>query len=288
MTNETKALPMGAPEDAGLLLDLIRERAGTSRPELERFAGLARATVVQRLRYLTGSDLVVDDGTVESGVGRPARALKLNPNFGVVLAADVGESHLRVAVTDLSPAILAEMTIEMDASSGPQATLSAVALACRELTKQIDQPLRHCLGVGLCLPAPVDYGAGQVVGPSVLRGWDQFDICGFLSDQLAIPTRVDNDVNLMTISEFRRFWPCDGHFLFIKAGTGIGSEIIVEGKLYRGARGVSGDIGHIQFETPGRRCVAAVRSAASKLWRRVGPSPAICEATVSKSTKRAT
>ena len=59
---------------------------------------------------------------------------------------------------------------------------------------------------------------------------------------------VDNDVNLMALSEYRQFWPRVEHFLFIKAGTGIGSGIILNGAVYRGAHGASGDIGHIQFD----------------------------------------
>lgn len=241
---------IGAPEDAGQLLDFIRNRQASSRPELERVSGLARATVVQRLRYLFATGLVIEDGAVEGSIGRPAKMLKLDPNFGVVLAADVGESVARVAAVDLSPSILAETTLELDVSSGPQEVLSAIVKACHKLTRQIGRPIERCLGIGLSLPAPVDYVAGRIVGPSVMRGWDQFDICGFVSDSLKIPTRVDNDVNLMAMSEYRRFWPHVEHFLFIKAGTGIGSGIITGGKIYRGAKGASGDIGHIQFEAP--------------------------------------
>lgn len=81
-----------------------------------------------------------------------------------------------------------------------------------------------------------------------MRGWDDFDVCQHLSGDLGVPALVDNDVNLMALAEYRQFWPRSEHFLFIKAGTGIGSGVILNGALYRGARGASGDIGHIQFE----------------------------------------
>jgi predicted NBD/HSP70 family sugar kinase len=83
-----------------------------------------------------------------------------------------------------------------------------------------------------------------------MRGWDDFDVCGYVSGALGVPALVDNDVNLMALAEYRRFWPNVDHFLFIKAGTGIGSGIILNGAVYRGARGASGDIGHIQFDEP--------------------------------------
>jgi predicted NBD/HSP70 family sugar kinase len=237
--------------DAGKLLDLIREGAAVTRPALERATGLARATVVQRLRYLTDAGIVVERKGAETGVGRPARVLQLNTDRAVTLAADVGESVIRVAATDLTPKILAECTIDFEIGTAPQKTLSEIVKVGRRLMKEIGKSERSALGIGLSLPAPVNHREGRVFGPSVMRGWDGFDICGFVGDQLGIPALADNDVNLMALAEHRRYWTQVDHFLFVKAGTGIGSGIITKGRLYRGARGASGDIGHIQFNGVG-------------------------------------
>ena len=237
--------------DAGKLLDLIRKGEAATRPALERATGLARATVVQRLRYLTDIGIVVEREGSETGVGRPARVLQVNTARAVALAADVGESMIRVAVTDLTPTILAECTIELPVSTAPRKTLTEIVKACRRLLKEIGRSERMALGVGLSLPAPVNHREGKVFGPSVMRGWDGFDICGFVADELRCPAVADNDVNLMALAEHRRHWPQADHFLFVKAGTGIGSGIITNGDLYRGARGASGDIGHIQFNGAG-------------------------------------
>jgi len=247
-----KVKRMGAPsegaEAAGRLLALIRDGKASSRPALERASGLSRVTVVQRLRYLFDAGLVVEGDATEASGGRPARVISANPDFAVAIAADVGESVIRIAATDLSPRIIAETTIDLDVASGPMATLTEIVRATRKLVSGLGKSQRRVLGVGLSLPAPVNHVAGRVVGPSVMRGWDEFDVCGFLGRELSVPALVDNDVNLMALSEYRQFWPRVEHFLFIKAGTGIGSGIILDGAIYRGARGASGDIGHIQFD----------------------------------------
>jgi predicted NBD/HSP70 family sugar kinase len=237
-----------AAEAAGRLLALIRDGKASSRPGIERVSGLSRVTVIQRLRTLFDAGLVVEDDATEASGGRPARIIRANPDFAIALAADVGESVIRIAATDLSPRIVAETTIDLDVASGPETTLTEIARAARKLLNDLGKSGRKVLGLGLSLPAPVNHVAGRVVGPSVMRGWDDYDICGFLGGELRVPALVDNDVNLMALSEYRRFWPRIDHFLFIKAGTGIGSGIILNGALYRGARGVSGDIGHIQFD----------------------------------------
>jgi predicted NBD/HSP70 family sugar kinase len=238
----------GGAAASGRLLALIRAGKASSRPALERASGLARATVLQRLRYLLDKGLILEGKETEASGGRPARVIRPNPDFGIALAADVGESVVRVAATDLSLRILAETTIALDVASGPVKTLTEIARASQKLLGNLGKPPRRALGMGLSLPAPVDHGAGRVVGPSVMRGWDDFDIRGFVRKALNVPALVENDVNLMALFEHRRFWPNVDHFLFIKAGTGIGSGIILNGAVYRGARGASGDIGHIQFD----------------------------------------
>jgi len=233
---------------AGRLLALIRSGKAGSRPKLQHVSGLSRVTVTQRLRYLLAAGLVVEDEATETSGGRPARCVTLNPKFGIVLAADVGESMIRVAAVDLSPRLLAETTVELDVASGPIQTLTEIVRAGRTLLKGASCAQERLLGIGLSLPAPVNHAAGRVVGPSVMRGWDEFDICGYLQAAFGAPAQVENDVNLMALAEHRLHWAAVDHFLFVKAGTGIGSGILINGALYRGARGASGDIGHIQFD----------------------------------------
>jgi predicted NBD/HSP70 family sugar kinase len=233
---------------AGALLALIRTGEATSRPALERASGLSRVTLAQRLSHLFEAGLLIESEAEETSRGRPARRLHLNPNSAVVIAADVGESVTRVAITDLSPRVLAETTVEVDVTSGPQRILREIVRTGGKALKDAGKTPRQALGLGLSLPAPVDHAAGRVVGPSVMRGWDDVDIRARLGAELDVPAHVDNDVNLMALSEFRGFWPEAEHFLFIKAGTGIGSGLITHQKIYRGARGASGDIGHIQFD----------------------------------------
>jgi predicted NBD/HSP70 family sugar kinase len=103
------------------------------------------------------------------------------------------------------------------------------------------------MGIGIGLPAPVDYANGRVVGPSVLVGWDNFEIREHLEQKFGVPVYAENDVNLLALSDHRLRRPAVSEMVFVKIGTGIGSGIITEGRLYRGAQGAAGDIGHIQF-----------------------------------------
>ena len=167
----------------------------------------------------------------------------------------VGDRSRRLAVTDLLPRVLAETTLDMDVGRGPAAVLAAIAQAFDTLLDGVGRGPEEVVGIGLSLPAPVDFAAGRVVGPSVMRGWDDFDIRGWMRHRFDAPTLVENDVNVMTLAEARRFWPDASQFFYVKVGTGIGSGIVADGRIYRGAQGAAGDIGHIQMPgTAGPLC----------------------------------
>ncbi len=236
---------------AGALLALVATGRAKSRSELIEALGWSRATVMQRLAFLLSSGLIVEaPETLPSG-GRPSRILRMNTGFGVVLAADVGERSIRLAVTDLGPAVQAETRLTQDVGSGPTPILGAVASGFEALLRQVGRTPDEVVGIGFSLPAPVDFAAGRVMGPSVMRGWDDFDIRAWMASRFDAPVFVENDVNVMTLAEARRFWPEVAQLFYVKVGTGIGSGIVADGRLYRGAQGAAGDIGHIQMSGSG-------------------------------------
>lgn len=242
---ENSSVPLGC----GAILSLIASGKAQSRSSLAKASGRSRSTIAERLAALFAAGFVQESAEALPSGGRPARVLRLNKNFGIVLVANVGEDHVHLAVTDLEPDIIAERVSALDVRSGPETILAWIAKEFGVLLEEVRRPKPEVLGICLGLPAPVDYDAARIFGPSVMLGWDDFDIRGWMSAHFAAPVLVENDVNLMTLSEFRRFWPDVGQFLFIKAGTGIGSGIISDGRIYRGAQGAAGDIGHIQFSS---------------------------------------
>src|SRR5690242_21689905 len=135
---QKSAEPLSQPAaGAGQILALILSRQASTRPEIERVSGLSRATVAHRLEELLQIGLIDETAERQPSGGRPARILKLNDAFAVTLAADIGESVTRVAVTDLGPRILAEQTIGIDVASEPLSILGEIARCARSLLKRI-------------------------------------------------------------------------------------------------------------------------------------------------------
>lgn len=238
----------------GALLKLIRDGSATTRAELVDLTGLARSTVSQRVDSLLADRLLVEAGEAPSSGGRPPTLLEFNRNAGVVLAADLGATHSRLAVSDLVADPLATVAGERPIADGPEAVLKWVETEFASLLHEADKSNDDLVGVGIGLPGPVEFASGRAVSPPIMPGWDGYDVRGRLEERLGVPVLVDNDVNIMALGEW---WAMDrpvDDFLYIKIGTGIGSGLILGGHLHRGADGAAGDIGHIQVGDPNVVC----------------------------------
>ncbi len=236
----------GSLARAGDLFQLLRDGKARTRAELALTTGLARSTVAARIDALIASGLVGPAGEANSSGGRPPSRFAFNPAARAVLAVDVGATHVIVAVTDLSGRVLAEQRLAQDVAAGPEAVLGRVIKKGLALLKQAGREPCDLAGVGIGLPGPVEHATGKPVKPPIMPGWDGFDVVPYVQRSLAVPVLVDNDVNIMALGERSAHWPDHGNFLFIKVATGIGSGIISNGELQRGANGTAGDLGHVR------------------------------------------
>ena len=235
--------PPGSPGD---LLSLIRSGEATTRAALASRTGLARSTIAQRIEQLAERRLVVEIGEAPSTGGRPPSILGFNVEAGVVLAADLGATHSRIAIADLGGSILDETRRDLPIADGPDIVLTWVAETFEELLASTGHSASEVLGVGIGVPGPVEFAAGRAVDPPIMPGWDGYDIRTRFEERYGCAVLVDNDVNIMALGEHWVREDAPDDFVFVKIGTGIGSGIILGGRLHRGAKGTAGDIGHVQ------------------------------------------
>lgn len=232
----------------GETFDLIRTGRARTRGELAGLTGLTRATVSQRVDALVGRRLIFEAGEGASTGGRPPVVLKFNQGAGVVLAADLGATHCRLAVADLAGTPLVESGSDLEIAAGPEAVLGWVRGRFGELLEEAGRKRSEVWGVGIGVPGPVDFQRGQVVNPPVMSGWHGVDIPGRFAGGFGdVPVFVDNDANLMALGEHRARWSDREHLLFVKVGTGIGCGVVGGGRVHRGAQGAAGDIGHVRI-----------------------------------------
>ncbi len=173
-----------------------------------------------------------------------------DPRFAIGL--DLGGTNARAAAVDAQGRILALHKHPLEQRS-PEAAAKALSRCAAEVLAQVRRDA-DCLGVGLGLAGQIDAATGRVlVAPNL--GWRDVDFRELLSAELGRQVHLANDLAVAALGEasvgaargFR-----DAILVFV--GSGIGSGLICDGRLYHGARGLSGELGHIKVHPGGRRC----------------------------------
>ena len=243
--------PLGELRSAelGELASLVGQRQESTRAELARLTGLARSTISQRVDQLLRLGVLIEAGDGVSAGGRPPMRLTLNPAAGVVLAADLGATHSRLALASLSGHVQDERGLEIDIAAGPDLVLDWLVKRFHELLEDNRRSPSDVRGIGLGVPGPVEFATGTVVQPPIMPGWDGVVVPDVLSQYFDAAIFVDNDVNLMALGEYWSRRLEDEQMLFVKVATGIGCGIITNGSVHRGADGAAGDIGHLRVSS---------------------------------------
>lgn len=229
----------------GGILALIRSGEAVTRAQIMGVTGLSRSTVAQRLDALLAHGYIAPVATENSTGGRPPGAFQIKADAGVMLLAAIGAGAMQLAVCDMGRTILARQSHKVAVSDGPSAVLGQVAAHFDELLAQVQRTRAEVKGIGIGVPGPVEFAAGKVVNPPIMTGWDGYRVPDFFAPDYACPVIVDKDANLMALGEHRGVWPEATHMLFVKISTGIGTGLIMDGALQRGAQGAAGDLGHM-------------------------------------------
>jgi len=238
-------LNVAATAGPGGILALIRSGEAVTRAQIMAVTGLSRSTVAQRLDALIAHGYIAPAATEGSTGGRPAGAFQINANAGVMLLASIGAGAMQIAVCDMSRTILARQSHGVSVADGPIVVLGEVMTHFDQLLAEVKRTHADVKGIGIGVPGPVEFAEGRVVRPPIMTGWDGYRVPDFFAADYTCPIVVDKDANLMALGEHRGAWPDVTHMLFIKISTGIGTGLIMDGTLQRGAQGAAGDLGHL-------------------------------------------
>ncbi len=218
--------------------------------------GMTRAAISIIVSDLLDLGLVRESAhqTLPNG-GRPPRLLEINPEYGKVIGIDLGASHVNVLITNVAAQILYEQEVPIDIAEGPQKILDKVDELVQQGIRQSGVRWDTILAIGLGVPGPIDSASGMVISPPIMPGWDRYPIRAVLEERWRVPVSLNNDAELGAIGEWAFGAGRGERFLaYIKAGSGIGAGLLLDGKIYRGATGSAGEIGHLTIDENGPQC----------------------------------
>jgi glucokinase len=178
---------------------------------------------------------------------------------GAVLGVDIGGTKVAVGLVDRDGKILAQGRMPMAANGTAEAALQAVTGAIDSLSSSTESG-GTWQSIGICAPGPLDPTTGVVLNPPNLPCWRNFPLAEKIADRYGLPVRLDNDANAAALAETR--WGAARGFRYVfyaTIGTGIGTGIVLDGRVYHGNTGSAGEGGHVSIDYRGPLCSCGKR-----------------------------
>ncbi|MEI5674377.1 MULTISPECIES: ROK family transcriptional regulator [Nocardioides] len=245
------------------VLAALGDHGPASRVDLGRRTGLSSSAISAVSQDLIAEGLVrerpaaVAEGQERRGRGRPAYLLSLVPPAGIVAGVDIGNTHVRVAVAAVGAAVLAERAATLGGADRPEDTIRRAAELTREVVTAAGRRLDELRLAVVGVPVPLEESSGRVADNNILPLWVGRRPGAELGELLGVQVVVDNDANLGALGEQRHGVDAaspQGSLVYLKLATGIGAGLVLDGRLFRGAGGTAGEIGHVQVDPSGVLC----------------------------------
>jgi glucokinase len=167
----------------------------------------------------------------------------------LVMGVDIGGTKVAVGLVDAGGKIVAQGREPMVANGTAEAGLQAV-------TKAIDSLWSNEIrGIGICAPGPLDPTTGVILNPPNVPCWRDFPLGETMTSKYSVPVKIDNDANAAALAETR--WGAARGYCYVfyaTLGTGIGTGIVLDGRIYHGKTGSAGEGGHVSIDYHGPRC----------------------------------
>ncbi|WP_422773498.1 ROK family protein [Plantactinospora sp. WMMC1484] len=263
------AVPVGAAVSAVRQASLrehnlalvLRQIAAADRPPsragLAAATGLTRATVSALVDDLIAGRLLTEVApTPRSGAGRPAVGLTLAGHGPAGLGLEINVDYLAAVLVDLAGTVRHRAVRRVDLRPVPPVeALALVGDLITEAGAEADRQDLTLAGTALAVPGLVTATGLVRLAPNL--GWRDVDVPALLGTHPGLGGRglgVDNEANLAALGELHAAPPGSANFIYISGEVGIGAGIVLHGTLFRGARGWSGEIGHVPVHPEGRPC----------------------------------
>jgi len=176
-------------------------------------------------------------------------------NDTLVVGVDIGGTKVAAGLVDRNGEIKTQIRTPMMARGEGSEGLAAVVAAI-DLLLDHDVKARPLVrGIGICAPGPLDPATGVVINPPNVPCWRNFPLAAEIEKVYQVPVKVENDANAAALAE--AYWGAGRgyrHIFYAGIGTGIGTGIVCDGRIYNGRRGAAAEGGHMSIDYHGPLC----------------------------------
>jgi glucokinase-like ROK family protein len=235
------------------VLQIIRNKKEITRAEIIHISGLSAPTVTRIVESLVQMNLIQTDGIGSSMGGRRPQLISFRSKDNYVIGIDLGATFIRSALSNLDGEFIFEIYVPTNITNGFEGVMKQVGELIERLSERALQNSYTIHGIGIAVCGMVNKNTG-IVEYSPIFGWKNVNILEALSKFTSLNIAFGNVTHLIAMGEMlygvgKEF----RNFICMNVGYGIGSGIIIDGKLFGGADGIAGEIGHIVIDKFSKR-----------------------------------
>jgi len=235
-----------------LVLDMIKSQGPLSRADVAQRSGLNKGTVSSLVKELINEELVYEIGQGESSGGRRPVLLLFNEKAGYSIGIDLGVHYILGVLTDLQGNVVQEKRVTFH-NKEYQAVLALIKETIHDLLSHMPDSRYGLIGIGIGVPGIVDKAGTVLFAPNL--SWKNAPLKNEIETAFHVPVIIDNEANAGAYGEKRLGAGQEfRNIIYVSAGIGIGVGLILNGELYRGTNGFSGESGHMTIEVDGPPC----------------------------------
>jgi glucokinase len=191
------------------------------------------------------------------------------------LGVDIGGTKVAAGLVDASGVILFQTRVPMIANGSAEAGFGCVVNAVNAVFATRPDARSSLAGIGICSPGPLDPRAGIVINPPNISCWRNFPLAAEVQRVFGVRARIDNDANAAGLAE--AIWGAGVGYrdvFYATLGTGIGTGIAFDQRIYHGRTGSAAEGGHVTIDYRGPRCACGKFGCIEALCS--GPAIARC------------
>ncbi|MEM9110530.1 MAG: ROK family protein [Planctomycetota bacterium] len=184
-------------------------------------------------------------------------AIAVTDESSCYIGLDLGGTQIKAGVLDPSSIVLASTTDPTPTDSRPEVVVQAMDKMARRLVYQAGRAWSQVRGIGIGVPGLIDSRTGIVRACVNLKGWKDVELRELAAKALGKPVVVDNDANAAAFGEYSIALKKNTglrHLALVTLGTGVGSGIVLNRKVFHGGGGLAGEVGHMIVEPNGHLC----------------------------------
>ncbi|WP_027409721.1 ROK family transcriptional regulator [Anoxybacteroides tepidamans] len=260
-----------------LVLEMIQSEGPISRADVAQRLGLNKGTVSSLVKELMDEELVYEIGHGESSGGRRPVLLLFNEKAGYSIGIDLGVHYILGVLTDLRGNIIKEHHVTFHHKEY-STVLALIKETIGYLLNDMPNSRYGLVGIGIGVPGIVDKTGTVLFAPNL--SWRNMPLKNDIEASFHVPVVIDNEANAGAYGEKR----CGAgqefdNIIYVSAGIGIGVGLVLNGDLYKGTNGFSGESGHMTIDVNGPIC----RCGSKGCWELYASEQALLEGAQSLS-----